>query len=236
MSEAGEPNGMPAEPISRRRVLAGAAAAAATFAIVPRRVLGGTGYIPPSDQITVASIGLGRQGQAVTMELLRRPEVQVVAVCDCNQGSRDYVEYEDNALLKAARALLGPGYENWGEDLASPGRVQLTHDFSTSLGMGGREPAKRLVEAYYGSRKGSATGAYKGCAAYRDFRELLAKGDGIDAVYVATPDHWHAAISIAAMRAHKHVLCQKPMAHSIADARRMAHTAREMKVAAAITV
>src|SRR6266576_2254503 len=129
-----------------RRAFAGAAAS--TFMIVPRHVLGAP-FVPPSDKITLATVGLGRQGQAVTMSLLARPEVQVVAVCDVNRGSKDYMEYGSNALLTSARRLLGTGYENWAEDLASPGRVQLTHEFSSSLGMGGREPVKRLVEAYY---------------------------------------------------------------------------------------
>jgi predicted dehydrogenase len=212
-----------------RRAFAGATA----FMIVPRHVLGAP-FVPPSDKITLATIGLGRQGQAVTMELLARPDTQVVAVCDCNRGSRDYVEYGPNQLLSAWRKLMGPGYERWGEDLASPGEVQLAHDFKTSLGMGGREPVKRAVEAYYGSRKD--TPAYKGCTAYVDFRELLEKEKDLDAVYVATPDHWHAPIALAAMRKHKHVLGQKPMAHSIADAHRMAQMAHEMKVATSLTV
>ena len=185
---------------SRRDLLRGVAASAASFLIVPRHVLGGAGYVAPSDKVTIASIGLGRQGQAVSMELLARPDVQIVAVCDCNAGSMNYVEYGDNDLLKAARELLGPGYENWSADLTSPGEVQLTPDFRTSLGMGGRAPARRLVEAYYGSRKGSTSGAYKGCNAYNDYRELLAQEKDLDAVYIATPDHWHATISIAAMR------------------------------------
>ena len=84
--------------------------------------------------------------------------------------------------------------------------------------------------------KGSATGRYKGCSDYADYRELLRKEKDLDAVYVATPDHWHAPIALAAMRKHKHVLGQKPMAHSIADARRMAQMAREMKVATSLTV
>jgi hypothetical protein len=91
-----------------RRAIAGAAA----FSIVPRHVLGAP-FIPPSDRISVASIGLGRQGQAVTMGLLARPEVQVVAVCDCNRGSKNYIEYGSNALLNSARRLLGAGYEKW---------------------------------------------------------------------------------------------------------------------------
>ena len=208
-------------------------AAAALFAIVPPRVLGRS-QTPPGDKVTLACIGMGRQGMAVMMNLLENPGVQVVAVCDCNEASKDYVEYSSNSLLTSARRLLGPGYENWREDLASPGQVNLTHAFRTSLGMGGREPARRLVEAYYGSRKTS--GNYKGCAAYRDFRELLEKEKDLDAVYIATPDHWHAPISMAAMRQRKHVLCQKPMAHSIGEARRMAGLAMEMGVATSLPV
>jgi putative PIN family toxin of toxin-antitoxin system len=120
--------------LTRREFVGATAGAAASFMIVPRHVLG-RGYTPPSDRVAVASIGMGRQGQAVTMELLAHADVQVVAVCDCNKFSKNYAEYGDNDLLKSARQLLGPGYENWGEDLASPGRVQLTHEFSTSLGM-----------------------------------------------------------------------------------------------------
>jgi predicted dehydrogenase len=210
------------------------AAAAAAFTIVPRHVLAGSGQVAPSDKVNLACIGMGRQGMAVMMDLMARPQVQVVSVCDCNQASKDYVEYSDNALLKSARQLLGNGYENWAEDLASPGSAQLTNVFKTSLGMGGREPAKRLVEAYYGRDK--ASGSYRGCTAYRDYRELLEREAGVDAVYVATPDHWHAPIGIAAMRKRKHVLGQKPMAHSVAEAHRMAAVSREMKVATSVTV
>jgi predicted dehydrogenase len=217
-----------------RREFTAAAVSAAAFTIVPRHALGGPGFTPPSDKINLAVIGLGRQGMVVMMNLLQLPEIQVVSVCDVNQGSKEYAEYDSNAMLTAARRLLGAGFENWGEDWASPGAVQLTKSFSTSLGVGGREPAKKLVEAYYGSRSGSES--YKGCAAYMDFRELLEKQSDLDAVYVATPDHWHAPISIAAMRKGKHVLCQKPMAHSIGEARRMAAVARETKVATALPV
>jgi predicted dehydrogenase len=221
---------MPDITLSRRTF----AAAGAAFLIVPRHVLGGQGHTAPSDRVTVASIGLGRQGQAITMELLARNDVQVQAVCDCNRSGRNYVEYSPNALLNSARALLGAGYENWAPDLTSSGEVQMTHEFRTSLGMGGREPAKRLVEAYYGSR--TPSGSYKGCGVYADFRELLEKEKDLDAVYIATPDHWHAPIAIAAMNKRKHVLCQKPMTHSIAEARRVAQVAKETKVATSVTI
>jgi hypothetical protein len=152
---------------SRRDLIRGAASTAAAFVIVPRHVLGGAGYVPPSDKVTIASIGLGRQGQAITMELLARPDVQIVAVCDCNEESKNYAEYGDNALLKAARRLLGPGYEHWGADLASPGSAQLTHDFRTSLGMGGRKPAHRLVEAIMARAKAQHPARTKGAASTR---------------------------------------------------------------------
>ena len=112
-------------------------------------------------------------------------------MCDVNPGRRDYAEYGANALLNSARRLLGAGYENWGEDLASPGFAQLTNIFRTSLGMGGREPARRLIDAYYRARNKSEL--HKGCRAYRNFRELIENHSGLDAVYIATPDHWQPA-------------------------------------------
>jgi predicted dehydrogenase len=210
-----------------------AAAGAATFLIVPRHVLGGAGYTAPSDKITVAFIGMGRQGMAITMELMSRPDVQVVAVCDCNRLGRDYIEYGKDALLHAERKLLGEGHETWGQDLASTGDKQFSRNWRFSMGAAGREPGQRLVSAFYASRK---NGTYKGCTAYGDYRELLEKEKDLDGVYIATPDHWHAPISIAAMRKRKHVLCQKPMTHSIAEAHRVAQVAREMHVVASITV
>jgi predicted dehydrogenase len=219
----------PSAGISRR-----AFAAASAFTVVPRHVLGGAGYVAPSDKITLAAIGMGRQGLAVTLNLLELPEIQVVAVCDCNRASKDYAEYGHNSNLLMTRRVLGPGYENWGEDLATPGEAKLTNVFKTSLGFGGRDPAKRVVEAYYAGHKPS--GAWSGCAAYADYRELLERQKDLDAVYVATPDHWHAPIAIAAMKKGKHVLGQKPMTHSIGEARRMAATARETKVATSVTV
>jgi len=93
----------------------------------------------------------------------------------------------------------------------------------------GREPAKEKVEQYYAEQ--SPSGGYKGCAAYNDYRELLAKEKGVDGVLVATPDHSHAIIALAAMKAGKHVHCQKPMTHSIYEARRLAEAAKEYKVA-----
>ena len=67
---------------------------------------------------------------------------------------------------------------------------------------------------------------------FRDFRQLLDKlGNSIDAVTVSTPDHMHFPIAMAAMSLGKHVFVEKPMAHTIAEGRKMAQLAREKKVA-----
>jgi predicted dehydrogenase len=67
---------------------------------------------------------------------------------------------------------------------------------------------------------------------YTDFRKLLDEmGKSIDAVTVSTPDHTHAPAALMAMRMGKHCFCQKPLTHSIYEARLMAKVAKEMKVA-----
>jgi predicted dehydrogenase len=65
---------------------------------------------------------------------------------------------------------------------------------------------------------------------YKDFREMLDKEKSIDACTVSTPDHIHAVAAITAMRRGKHVYVQKPLAHTIPEARLMAKVAKEMKV------
>ncbi|MHC4657388.1 MAG: Gfo/Idh/MocA family protein, partial [Planctomycetota bacterium] len=71
----------------------------------------------------------------------------------------------------------------------------------------------------------------RNCHSYNNFREMLEKHKDIDAVLVVTPDHTHTAISIAAMKAGKHVYCQKPLTHTVLEARKMAESARKYKVA-----
>lgn len=66
---------------------------------------------------------------------------------------------------------------------------------------------------------------------YTDYRRMLETQKDIDAVMVATPDHNHAIISIMAMKLGKHVYCEKPLTHSVYEARQMAKVARECKVA-----
>jgi predicted dehydrogenase len=93
-------------------------------------------------------------------------------------------------------------------------------------GKAGRGPSRAVIEEAYSGR----TPAYR-CGVYEDFRVMLEKEKAIDAVLIATPDHLHAYISIWAMKAGKHVYCEKPLTHSIWEARVVARVAKETGVA-----
>jgi predicted dehydrogenase len=77
---------------------------------------------------------------------------------------------------------------------------------------GRRESRAQQIDERYADRLGRA--GYRSSAKFEDFRDLLARDD-IDAVVVATPDHWHVPISLAAARAGKGVYCEKPLGLSI---------------------
>lgn len=92
----------------------------------------------------------------------------------------------------------------------------------------GREPARRAVDEHYAKQQPS--GKFQGCKAYTDYRELLAKED-VDAVMIATPDHTHAVITMAALKKRKHVYCEKPLAWSVEECRLITEEAKKAGVA-----
>ena len=86
---------------------------------------------------------------------------------------------------------------------------------------GGRIPFKEMVDKFYGNNA---------CRATADWRDVI-DDPTIDAVLIETTDHWHAIMAIAAMKAGKHVFCQKPLTMSIAEGRRMCEVAEKTGVA-----
>lgn len=109
--------------------------------------------------------------------------------------------------------------------------VNKVSDYSAFYyrGTAGLEPAKKCVETHYAKKR--ASGTYKGCATHIDFREMLDKENGIDAVMIATPDHVHAVATMAAIKKGKHVYCEKPLTHSVYEARMITEAARKAGVA-----
>lgn len=87
-----------------------------------------------------------------------------------------------------------------------------------------RNDGKKQVEDFYGKKTDGGT--YKGCAAYNDFREMLARKD-IDAVVIVTPDHWHALITVAAAQAGKDIYCEKPLCETVHESAAMVKAVRE---------
>ena len=149
-------------PITRRNFLAGTAAITA-FTVLPRHVLGGTGYTSPNEKLNIAGIGIGGQGAA---DLAEVKSENIVALCDVDTS-------------------------------------YAAHTFRD----------------------------YPQAKQYRDFRIMLEQEKSIDAVVIATPDHLHAATSMAAIKHGKHVYCEKPLTRTVFEARALAKAAREAKVA-----
>jgi predicted dehydrogenase len=185
---------MSPKSITRRRFLSSSATTAA-ISVVPRSVLGGAGYVAPSDQVNIGFVGCGTQGLRQMMQALPHEDVRIAAVCDPNRGSSDYIPWSKNELRDKIRKFLSE--PNWGEN--------------NNGCRCGREVGKEVVETYYGKNRRS--GNYKGCSAYSDFRELLESEPGLDAIYIMPPDHLHATVAIASMRKGKHVITHKPISN-----------------------
>ena len=149
--------------ISRRGFMGSAAVAA--FTILPRHVLGGRGYTPPSETVMVAGVGIGGMGSG-DLRSIARGDAKIVALCDVDQkyAAKTFRQYPDAKV-------------------------------------------------------------------YVDYRKMLEKEKNIDAVMVATPDHTHTVVSMAAIKRGKHVYCEKPLTHSVYEARKIKEAAAQAKVA-----
>lgn len=155
--------------LTRRRFVKALGAGVAGLTLIPRHVLGGPGYIPPSDRITLGFIGVGKQGLGLGRRFAELAEAQILAASDVDQQKLERFQKEIPAKY------------------AENGRSAQADKLDT----------------------------------YPEYEALLARED-IDAVVIATPDHWHAIMAISAMKQGKDVYCEKPLAHTVKEGRAMA--------------
>ncbi len=120
--------------------------------------------------------------------------------------------------------LIGMGLMMGSHHHIMLGREEVQVLAVCDVDLGKRERAKGQTEKAYGAKM--ASGTYKGCDAYNDYERLIERKD-IDAVVVATPDHWHAMISLAAMKSGEDVYVQKPMTLTIREGRLMSDAATQ---------
>jgi hypothetical protein len=202
-----------APALSRRKFILAGGAAATTFSIIPRHVLGGAGFVAPSEKLTMACIGCGTQALRELPGLLGVPEIQFVAACDPVKDSHDYVDWSADGIRSTVGQAMGQ--PDWRRN--RPGIP------------GGREVVKEVVETVYARQRGAE--GYQGCTTYVDFRELLEQESDLNAVWVMTPDHLHASVAIAAMKKGRHVRLHKPLANRLDEARAVIRVAAQAGVA-----
>jgi Oxidoreductase family, C-terminal alpha/beta domain/Oxidoreductase family, NAD-binding Rossmann fold len=190
-----------------RRDFLGSVAAASAFTIVPRRVLGGRGFVPPSDMILLAQVGCGTQAQRqVNTGMVSRPDLQFVAVVDPNKDTQNYVDWETFGNRNRIRKFLDE--TTWGEG-------------DTGI-RAGRDVAKQIMETYYKKHNRPAAGI----RSYEDYREMLEKETDIQGIVNITPDHQHGGINVSALRKGKAAISHKPVASVLDEVRRAVAAAR----------
>ena len=199
--------------LNRRKFIGGITTAAVGLTIVPRHVIGGNGFVAPSDKITLAYIGAGTQGLRELLPLLSIPELQIVAVCDPQKYATGYFDWGKTGLRDEIRsALQNPNWKSGGDNTIP----------------GGLDNAKEIVDTYYSKFRSDQK--FGSCRAYADFRELFAKEKDLNAVKIMTPDHLHGIIAMAAMKRGIGVTTHKPISNRLEEGRQVIEMAKSSKV------
>ena len=184
--------------ISRRSFLWGSAASSASFFIGGCISKKGPRAFGANEKVNVGIIGCGVIARFTNVPgFLQDDRCRVTTVCDMVKLAPDY--------------FYGGRNSNFGaEGFAAGAKGYPRHVCGSTV-------VKDLVDQHYGD---------KSCRVVFDWRDVI-DDPTIDAVAICTPDHWHAIISIAAMKAGKHVFCQKPMTMTIAEGRAVANVAAQ---------
>ena len=202
--------------MTRREFVKDAAAAGAALSILPQRALDivpryvlGKGMTPPSDLLNVAGVGIGGMGRT---NLINLASQNIVALCDVDWG------YAQKGFSRLDSEIENLQKRIDGVEPQEPRPGQ--RPFDREEGKFRLAGMQRLKDVHLPKAK-----------RYTDYREMLEKQKDIEAVLVATPDHMHAPIALAAMELGKHVYVQKPLCWCVAEARNLAQLAKEKKVA-----
>ncbi|MCY4779816.1 Gfo/Idh/MocA family oxidoreductase [Sphingobacterium sp. UT-1RO-CII-1] len=158
--------------MKRKEFIKSTVAASIGFAILPRHVLGGNGFLAPSDRINLGFIGVGKQAAGLASAMNELKETMIVAASDV-----------DSRKLSAF--------------------IKRTSEMTAA------KPANNV-------------------RGYAEYRELLAAKD-IDAIVVASPDHWHAMHVIDSAKAGKDIYCEKPLSLTIGEGRAMVDAVKKYK-------
>lgn len=160
--------------MKRRNFIAQTTKAALAFTIIPRHVMGGSGFLAPSDKINLGWIGSGKQSYVLLKGINGCKETLIQAVCDVDSKKLSHFV----------------------------GLANKAHEASSKTGVD--------------------------IKSYRNYREILERKD-IDAVVIATPDHWHAQMAVDAAKAGKDIYCEKPLSLTISEGRAMVDATKKYK-------
>lgn len=187
--------------VSRREFIRTVGTTGAGLTIVPRHVLG-RGQTPPSDRLNIAGVGVGGMGRTNLFNLTLGNNI--VALCDADWG------------------YAGPAWQSLADDLKrEQDRLpKVTDPLARTRSVERIDSLKKLLAEDLPKIK-----------RHRDYREMFDQQKDIDAVVIATPDHLHAPIAMAALELKKHVYVQKPLTWSVHEARELAKKAKTTKVA-----
>jgi predicted dehydrogenase len=186
--------------VSRRQFIRTVGTTGAGLTIIPRHVLG-KGQTPPSDRLNIAGVGVGGMGKINLLNL--GTNNNIVALCDADWG------------------FAGRAWDTLADDLKrEQDRLpKVTDPIARGRSVERIDSLKRILAEDISRMK-----------RYRDYREMFDQQKDIDAVVIATPDHLHAPVAMAAMDLDKHVYVQKPLTWSVHEARQLARKARQKKV------